>query len=99
MPNYSFKCEGCKHSFELFLKMSESDQPLKEKCPNCKKKKVIKDWSQQSNSIAMDTTLTPTKVNGGAWKEVMDKLKANVPKRYHDKLDYSSKLNGGRFVR
>jgi len=99
MPNYSFKCDGCKHCFELFLKMSENDNPLKEKCPKCKKKKVRRDWDEQKNSIAMDTTLSPTKVNGGAWKEVMDRVKSNVPKRFHDKLDYSSTLKGGRFVR
>jgi hypothetical protein len=47
----------------------------------------------------MDTTLSPTKVNGGAWKEVMDRVKSNVPKRFHDKLNYSSSMNGGRYVR
>ncbi len=99
MPNYSFKCESCDHSFEVFLKMSECDNPTKENCPNCKKKKIVKDWSAQKNSIAMDTTLTAGKVNGGAWKEVIDKIKKNTPKRLHDKLEQSYKLNGGRFVR
>jgi putative FmdB family regulatory protein len=100
MPNYSFKCDGCDHKFETFLKMSESDTPLKEKCPSCGKKKVKKDWSDQRNSIGMDMTLTPAKVNGSAWKEVIDKIKnsGNVPKRFHDRLDNSGQ-HAGRIVR
>jgi putative FmdB family regulatory protein len=100
MPNYAFKCDGCDHKFETFLKMSESDNPLKEKCPSCGKKKIVKDWSDQKNSIAMDVTLTPGKVNGSAWKEVIDKIKnsGHVPKRYHDRLDQSHS-HAGRFVR
>jgi putative FmdB family regulatory protein len=100
MPNYSFKCDGCDHKFETFLKMSESDTPLKEKCPSCGKKKVKKDWSDQRNSIGMDMTLTPAKVNGSAWKEVIDKIKnsGHVPKRFHDRLDNSGQ-HAGRIVR
>ena len=100
MPNYSFKCDGCDHKFETFLKMSESDTPLKEKCPSCGKKKVKKDWSDQRNSIGMDMTLTPAKVNGSAWKEVIDKIKnsGNVPKRFHDRLDNAGS-HAGRIVR
>jgi putative FmdB family regulatory protein len=100
MPNYSFECESCNHQFELFLKMSECDNPLKEKCPCCGKKKIVKNWSQQRNSIGMDMTLTPSKVNGSAWKEVIDKIKGSghVPKRYHDRLDNSGS-HAGRIVR
>lgn len=101
MPNYSFECGGCKHEFELFLKMSESDKPLKEKCPNCGKKKVAKNWSAQRNSIAFDATLTPTKVCGSAWNEVISKIKnsGQVPKRFHDRLDNAGKGSSVRFVR
>lgn len=100
MPNYSFCCNGCDHKFELFLKMSECDKPIKEKCPNCGKKKVKKDWGEQKNSIAMDTTLTPTKVNGSAWNEVIHRIKTSghVPKRYHEKLDNSGR-HAGRYTR
>ena len=100
MPNYSFKFDGCDHKFETFLKISESDTPLKEKCPSCGKKKVKKDWSDQRNSIGMDMTLTPAKVNGSAWKEVIDKIKnsGHVPKRFHDRLDNSGQ-HAGRIVR
>jgi hypothetical protein len=48
----------------------------------------------------MDMTLTPSKVTGSAWKDVIDKIKNNgqVPKRFHDKLDNSGQ-HAGRIVR
>ncbi len=99
MPNYSFRCKKCSHEFDIFLKMSECDNPIKDKCPKCKKKGIEKNWAMQRNGIAMDTTLTASKVNGGAWKEVIDRVKSNVPQRYHEKLENSYKMNGGRYVR
>lgn len=101
MPNYAFKCESCDHEFETFLRMADSDKPLKEPCPSCKKKKIVKNWAEQKNSIGYDMTLTPQKLHGGAWKEVIDKIKSNgaVPKRYHDRLDNAGKGLAGRIVR
>lgn len=101
MPNYGFKCDGCEHEFEVFLKMSENDKPLKEKCPNCKKKKVRKNWEDQRNAIAYDMFLTPMKTMGGAWKETIDRIKNNgmVPKRFHDRLDNAGKGMAGRITR
>jgi putative FmdB family regulatory protein len=101
MPNYSFECGACKHEFDVFLKMSENDQPTKEKCPNCGKKKVTKNWGVQRNSIAFDSTLTPTKVCGSAWNEVISRIKGSgqVPKRFHDRLDNAGKGSAVRYVR
>ena len=99
MPNYSFKCESCDHSFETFLKIAERDNPIKEPCPSCKKKKITKNWSDQSNSIAIDTTLTPTKVCGGAWNEVMDRVKKATPMHKREQVEQSRSFNAGRFVR
>jgi len=101
MPNYSFKCAACDHEFEEILRMADSDKPLKEKCPSCGKKKIQKNWSAQRNSIAFDNTLTPTKVCGGAWNEVISKIKNNgqVPKRFHDRLDNAGKSSAVRYVR
>jgi len=44
--------------------------------------------------------LTPSKVNGSEWKEVIDKIKGSgqVPKRFHERLDNSGR-NAGRYVR
>ena len=101
MPNYAFKCEKCEHTFDEMLSLSNRDEPLKKPCHKCKKKKIIRDWGASTPSLAMDATLTPQKVVGSQFKEVIDKIKSSgqVPKRFHEKLDNSAKMNAGRVVR
>lgn len=101
MPNYAFKCEKCEHTFDEILNLNDRDTPTKKPCPNCKKKKVIRDWQASAPSLAMDATLTPHKVVGSQFKEVIDKIKSSgqVPKRLHAKLDASANMNAGRIVR
>ena len=101
MPNYAFKCEKCEHTFDEMLSLSDRDLPLKKPCPKCKKKKIIRDWGASTPSLAMDATLTPSKVVGSQFKEVIDRIKSSgqVPKRLHAKLDASANMNAGRIVR
>lgn len=37
MPTYDYLCDACGHEFELFQTISE---PVKRKCPDCKKPKL-----------------------------------------------------------
>lgn len=37
MPTYDYECDACGHEFELFQGINE---PLKKKCPECKKNKL-----------------------------------------------------------
>ncbi len=37
MPTYDYECDACGHAFELFQSISE---PVKRKCPDCKKQKL-----------------------------------------------------------
>jgi len=37
MPTYDYECDACGHEFELFQSISE---PIKRKCPECKKQKL-----------------------------------------------------------
>lgn len=37
MPTYDYLCDGCGHEFELFQSINE---PVKRKCPECKKSKL-----------------------------------------------------------
>ncbi|HRX81557.1 MAG: zinc ribbon domain-containing protein [Planctomycetaceae bacterium] len=37
MPTYDYECDACGHTFELFQTISE---PVKKKCPECKKQKL-----------------------------------------------------------
>ena len=34
MPTYDYECKSCEHTFELFQSINE---PVKKKCPRCKK--------------------------------------------------------------
>lgn len=99
MPNYSFICTACDHQFDETLPMKDNNLPLKSPCPKCKKKKVEKDWGQHRASIAYDTTLTPTKVHGSAWNEVMQRVKSKAPRSMHDRLEQTRTFNAGRFTR
>ena len=37
MPTYEFKCNKCKHQFEVFTSISEKDETT---CPKCKSRKI-----------------------------------------------------------
>jgi putative FmdB family regulatory protein len=37
MPTYDYVCDACDHKFELFQSITE---PVKKKCPECKKAKL-----------------------------------------------------------
>ncbi|MEX2139307.1 MAG: FmdB family zinc ribbon protein [Pirellulales bacterium] len=37
MPTYDYLCDACDHKFELFQSITE---PMKKKCPECKKPKL-----------------------------------------------------------
>jgi putative FmdB family regulatory protein len=37
MPTYDYVCDACDHKFELFQSITE---PVKKKCPKCKKPKL-----------------------------------------------------------
>lgn len=101
MPTYAFKCEKCDHCFDEMLSYKDRDIPTTKGCPSCKKKKIVRDWSASTPSLAMDTTLSPSKVVGSQFKEVIDKIKSSgqVPKRFHSKLDDSANMRAGRIVR
>jgi len=97
MPNYSYICENCEYTFEETHLMKDHDLPMKKPCPKCKKKKIQKNWSAQANGVHSNSTMSPAKVNGSAWKEVIDRIKTSgqVPKRFHERLDRSSDFRNG----
>ena len=101
MPIYAFICNACDHTFDEMLSLSDRDIPCKNGCPKCKKKKVQRDWQASTPTLAIDATLTPKKVVGSQFKEVIDRIKSNgqVPKRFHEKLDASVNMNAGKVVR
>jgi putative FmdB family regulatory protein len=95
MPTYSFRCEACDHNFEEFLSMANNQKPIKSPCPKCKKKKIIRDYNQESVAMALDATLSPNKATGGAWNELMAKMKPTMPARFRRNLDAATERRGG----
>jgi|TARA_Y100000310_G_C20548578_1_gene746860 hypothetical protein len=76
--------------------MSDDMKPTKEPCPECGKKEVKKSVSKPAG-LGADSNITPDKVTGGDWSEMMGRIKKNLPKRYHKKLDKSTNMTGRRW--
>jgi putative FmdB family regulatory protein len=95
MPTYAFKCENCNHAFDAQLSMKDNDKPTKEPCPECKNGKVLRDYTGETKGYALDTTLSPNKATGGAWNELMAKMKPTLTHRHRRNLDAASELRGG----
>lgn len=95
MPTYAFMCEKCDNKFEETLSMANNDIPLKSPCPKCHKKAVIRDYGNESVGMALDATLSPNKATGGAWNELMAKIKPGIPARFRRSLDAASERRGG----
>ena len=97
VPTYQYVCNKCNHGFDEFMKMEDREIPTTKACPSCKKKKsVVRDYNSFSQSIGSDATVTPNKVTGGKWNEMMGRMKKGLAKRYHKNLD-SASSNTGRY--
>ena len=96
MPVYGFICNKCQHQFDELLSMGEREKPLSKPCPKCKKKSISRSFDGFSQSIGSDSTLTPNKVTGGQWNELMGRMKKGVSKRFHKNLDQATS-NTGRY--
>ena len=95
MPTYSFICEACKYNFDESLTMADNQKPTTKPCPKCKKKKVIRNYVEEGVGMALDATLSPNKATGGAWNELMAKMKPSLPKRFRRNLDAATERRGG----
>ena len=54
MPIYEYRCDECKHVFEMIRSVSESDQELH--CPICKSPKVSRLMSVFSSHQTSDSS-------------------------------------------
>ena len=53
MPSYQFRCNDCKHEFEVFQRMSD---PYPTECPNCKKEHLLEKIFTESQPAAFKGT-------------------------------------------
>ena len=93
MPTYEFRCDDCDVLFEEYLSISNRDKPLKCPCPKCQSMGVKRAF-ESFPTVGFDQTVKPS----SEFKEILDTVKNNgqVPKRYHDRLDASTQMRGGR---
>ena len=96
MPSYDYRCESCEKIWDDYKTVSARDEPCKENCPHCKKKKVVRHIGEFP-STATDSNLTANKKTGGQWNELMHKMKSYTPDRFHDKLDKASSQSGRKW--
>jgi putative FmdB family regulatory protein len=94
MPIYAFVCESCDHTFDEILSMKDNTVPLSNPCPKCKKKKIVRNYVGESVAMAVDSTISANKATGGAWNELMAKMKPGMPKRFRRNLDAASERRG-----
>ena len=97
MPTYPFSCEKCKNTFDLYLPMSEREQPLSEPCPKCNEMGVKRDYTSFSQPLASDTNMTPDKKTNGQWGRLMSRMKKGLNKKYHATLDNASNRTGRKW--
>lgn len=93
MPVYGFICEGCGNKFDRFLSIEHREAPLSDPCGNCNENKIRRDYDGQTSAITADAMVTPNKATGGAWGELMAKMKPGLPKYTHKNLDNATNRN------
>ena len=91
MPTYSFNCESCNKSFESFLTMSKSDEPLGEPCPECGVKGKVRKAYTSAPTAWMDSNYMVDKPQCGAFQERMQHILDNAVA-----LDKGARENLGR---
>ena len=77
MPKYDCKCSKCDTHWEQQLKVAERNEPVKSKCPNCKKKGHI-ELLICAAGIGDSVRLGITKPKGD-FKEILSQIKKNNP--------------------
>ena len=95
MPTYDYKCNACEKLWEEFSHINNRDMPTEKPCPECGKKEVIREIS--GYGICVDTNITPNKVTGGAWNELMQKMDKTLSKKAKPALDRASSRTGQRW--
>jgi hypothetical protein len=74
--------------------MKDNTVPLSNPCPKCKKKKIVRNYVGESVAMAVDSTISANKATGGAWNELMAKMKPGMPKRFRRNLDAATERRG-----
>ncbi|MCH2127497.1 MAG: zinc ribbon domain-containing protein [Pirellulaceae bacterium] len=88
MPTYDYECDACGHTFELFQAMSD---PVKRKCPECKKSKLRRLFGTGAAIVFKGSGFYQTDYRSESYKKGAEKAKkaAESKKKSSDKSSKS----------
>lgn len=82
MPTYDYECDACGHEFELFQSISE---PVKRKCPECKKQKLRRLFGTGAAVVFKGSGFYETDYRSESYKKGAEKAKKATEKKSDDK--------------
>lgn len=77
MPTYDYECDACGHEFELFQSISE---PVKRKCPECKKQKLRRLFGTGAAVVFKGSGFYETDYRSESYKKGAEKAKKATEK-------------------
>jgi len=92
MPIYEYKCAACDHPFECMKSIGERDTPCGEPCPQCKKKKVVRDF-RSAPVGGVDATVGP----GSDFAALARKMSPYLTKNARQNMDRAASLRGRKY--
>lgn len=74
MPTYDYVCDACEHEFELFQSITE---PVKRKCPECKKSKLRRLFGTGAAVVFKGSGFYETDYRSDSYKKAAAKEKSS----------------------
>ncbi|NOY40688.1 MAG: zinc ribbon domain-containing protein [Planctomycetes bacterium] len=88
MPTYDYECDACGHEFELFQSISD---PVKRKCPECKKLKLRRLFGTGAAVVFKGSGFYETDYRSESYKKGAQDAKKAQEKPKKESSDSSSK--------
>ena len=81
MPNYTYKCDACDHTWEAVYTMAEYKKPCGEPCPECEAMNTVVKAVDGFARVQVDTNhdWTKTKNLPGSFRERMNTIADGLP--------------------
>ncbi len=87
MPTYDYECDACGHEFELFQGINE---PVKKKCPECKKNKLRRLFGTGGAIMFKGSGFYQTDYRSDSYKQAASKDKPSETKSESKKSESKS---------
>ena len=84
MPTYDYECDACGHTFEVFQGINE---PVKEKCPDCKKKKLRRLFGTGAAIVFKGSGFYQTDYRSESYKKAASADKSNGQPKSESKTE------------